>query len=250
MVKDKIYFASDMHFGSDVLEAPLVTEQRFVRWLDSIRDDAQALYLLGDVFDFWFEYRKVVPRGFTRFLGTIARMHDAGTEIHFFIGNHDIWLFDYLPAEVGAIIHREPFVLAAEGKKFFLAHGDGLGDPSRSFRFLRALFHNRFCQLLFAALPTRWSIGFAHRWSRSNRRKDLAHSLPYLGEDKEYLVHFAKQYLQTDPSIDYFLFGHRHILLDLQLNKKSRLLILGDWMQHFSYAVWDGDTLRLLQINP
>lgn len=248
-IKNKIYFASDMHFGSDILENPLDTERRFVRWLNTIKEDAKALYLLGDVFDFWFEYKKVVPKGFTRFLGKIAEMHDNGTEIHFFTGNHDIWAFDYLPKEIGAIIHKEALVTEIEGKRFFIAHGDGLGDESWSFRFLRSIFHNRFCQFLFSHFPSGWGVGFGYWWSRHNRNKSLTHPTPYMGEDKEHLIIFAKQYIQTHPDIDYFIFGHRHILLDLMLNKKSRIMIIGDWMEYFSYAVFDGKEISLEQFE-
>lgn len=245
MTKDKYYFASDFHLGSNIVEDPRETERRIVRWLDSIRDQAKALFLVGDIFDFWFEYKKVVPRGFTRFLGKLGEMSDAGTEIHFFIGNHDLWVFDYLPEEVGLIVHKEPLVTEIEGKTFYITHGDGLGDNSRSFRIIRSIFHNRVCQRLFAAFPPAWGIGFAHRWSRHNRRKSLSVPVDYLGEDREHLVLFAKDYLKQHPEIDFFIFGHRHIVLDLMLDNRSRVLILGDWMHHFSYAVFDGESLKL-----
>jgi UDP-2,3-diacylglucosamine hydrolase len=247
MVKDKVYFVSDMHFGSSVFEDPKVTEKRFVRWLDTIRNEAKALYLLGDIFDFWFEYKKVVPRGFTRFLGKIAEMHDQGVEIHFFTGNHDIWMFDYFQEEVGASVHTKPVTVTIDGKNFYLAHGDGLGDDSHSFKLLRSIFHNRFCQVLFARVPSRWGIGFAHSWSKHNRQKDIASPAPYFGEDKEHLVLYAKAYIKQHPDIDYLIFGHRHILLDLMLNRTSRMMIIGDWMQYFSYAVFDGKELNLEQ---
>ncbi len=245
----KIYFASDMHFGSDVFEEPLVVEKRFVRWLDTIKDDAKALYLLGDVFDFWYEYKYVVPRGFTRLLGKLAEMNDSGIEIHFFTGNHDIWVYDYLPQEIGAIIHKGPFITEISGKKFFLAHGDGLGDHSRSFKLIRWIFHNRICQILFSTIHPRWSIGFAHTWSKHSRKTGLAHPADYLGEDKEHLVLFAKQYLQEHPEINYFVFGHRHIVLDLMLARASRIMVIGDWLQYFSYAVFDGEELSLEQFE-
>jgi UDP-2,3-diacylglucosamine hydrolase len=245
----KIYFASDLHLGSDLLEDPKRTEQRFVRWLDTIRDDAQALYLLGDIFDFWFEYKKTVPRGFTRFLGKIAEMHDAGVDIHFFTGNHDIWMFDYFQQELGVAVHPGPLRVALGGKTFYLAHGDGLGDDSRSFRLIRAIFRNRVCQLLFARLPSRWGVGFGHWWSRQSRMKGLAHPVAYRGEEQEHLVRFAKRYVGEHPDTDYLLFGHRHILLDRQLNRRSRMLIIGDWMTYFSYAVFDGNELILERYN-
>jgi UDP-2,3-diacylglucosamine hydrolase len=245
VVSRKTYFASDVHLGSAIFESPQETEKRFVRWLDSIKEDVDVLYLLGDIFDFWFEYKKVVPRGFTRFLGKIAELHDNGVEIHFFTGNHDIWVFDYLPQETGAIIHKEPFITEIKGKKFYLAHGDGLGDDSRSFRLIRSIFHNRICQILFACFPPRLGIGFAHWWAKHSRKKELANPAPYFGEEKEHLVLYAKKYLRENPDIDYFIFGHRHIMLDLTLNHKTQMMIIGDWMQYFSYALFDGDKLSL-----
>jgi UDP-2,3-diacylglucosamine hydrolase len=248
MAKDKIYFVSDMHFGSDVFNTSSEREKRFVRWLDSIREEAKALYLLGDVFDFWFEYKKAVPRGFTRFLGKIAEMSDAGTEIHYFTGNHDIWVSDYLPRETGVILHREPLVVALSGKTFYLAHGDGLGDNSRTFKLIRRIFHNRICQKLFALIHPDMGINLAHRWAKKSRMKELAHPTPYLGENQEHLAIYAKKYLHAHPNTDYLIFGHRHILLDLMLSKKSRMMIIGDWLQYFSYAVFDGKDLTLEQL--
>jgi UDP-2,3-diacylglucosamine hydrolase len=248
-VPRKTYFASDIHLGSTIFEPPQETEKRFVRWLNSIEEEVDVLYLLGDIFDFWFEYKKVVPRGFTRFLGKIAELHDRGVEIHFFTGNHDIWVFDYLPQETGVIVHKEPFITEIKGKKFYLAHGDGLGDDSRSFRLIRSIFHNRICQILFACFPPRLGVGFAHWWAKHNREKDIAHPAPYFGENKEHLVLYAKKHLQERPDIDYFIFGHRHIMLDLMLNHKTRMMIIGDWMQYFSYAVFDGKKLSLCQWN-
>ena len=247
MERTKIYFASDVHLGSKVFEDSLVVEKRFVKWLDSIKHDAKALYLLGDIFDFWFEYKTVAPRGFTRFLGKISEMSDMGINIHFFIGNHDIWFFDYLNKETGAIIRKEPYLTEIEGKKFFLAHGDGLGDKSKKIKLIRYIFHNKLCQILFASVHPRWGIGFAHLWSRNSRKNGLKEPANYLGEEKEHLVLFSKKYLEQDDSIDYFIFGHRHILLDLMLSKKSRLIIVGDWIQYYSYAVFDGKEIRLEQ---
>jgi UDP-2,3-diacylglucosamine hydrolase len=249
MTRENIYFVSDLHLGSDLLEHPQETEKRFVRWLNTICDDARALYLLGDIFDFWFEYKKTVPRGFTRFLGKIAEMHDAGVEIHFFTGNHDIWMFDYFQQELGVTVHPRPLRTVIDGKNFYLAHGDGLGDRSRSFRLIRFLFRNRVCQVLFAALPSRWGIGFGQWWSRCSRKKGIAHPAEYKGEDREHLVVYSKQYIREYPDTDYLLFGHRHILLDRTLNRKSRMMIIGDWMENFSYAVFDGKELSLKQYN-
>jgi len=249
MTKEKTYFASDMHFGSDIFEDPITSEKRFIRWLNLIQKDAKAIYLLGDVFDFWFEYKKVVPQGFTRVLGKLAEMHDNGTEIHFFIGNHDMWVFDYLPKEIGAIIYREPLLTEIDGKKFYLAHGDGLGEESRYSQFIRSVFRNRICQFFFAHFPSAWGIELARRWSTHSRKKNIANAIPYLGENKEPLVLYAKKYLRENPKVDYFIFGHRHILLDLMLNQQSRIMIVGDWMEYFSYAVFDGKELYLEQFE-
>ena len=249
MAKEKIYFAADLHLGSDVLEDPKTTEKRFVRWLDTIRDEAGAVYLLGDIFDFWFEYKKTVPRGFTRFLGKIAEMQDAGTEVHFFTGNHDVWMFDYFQRELGVTVHTKPLQTMINGKVFYLTHGDGLGDSSRSFHLIRSIFHSRICQFLFARFPSRWGIGFAHWWSRQSKHRDVAYSVEYKGEEKEHLVLYSKKYIQEHPDTDYLIFGHRHILLNLMLNQKTRMMIVGDWMRHFSYAVFDGNELRLEQYH-
>jgi UDP-2,3-diacylglucosamine hydrolase len=248
-LSQKIYFASDMHLGSDIFENPQDAEKRFVRWLDSIKKEASVLYLLGDIFDFWFEYKQVVPRGFTRFLGKIAEMSDAGIEIHFFIGNHDIWVTDYLSKETGMIVHKEPFRTQINGKTFYLAHGDGLGDESHSFKVIRWIFHNRFCRILFSALHPRWGVGFGYAWSKHSRKKKLRHPMPYFGENKEHLVLYAKEYIRKYPDTDYLIFGHRHILLDLMLSQKSRMMIIGDWLQYFSYAVLDGEKLSLEQFE-
>jgi UDP-2,3-diacylglucosamine hydrolase len=236
-----------MHFGSDAFCPSAEREKRFVRWLASIQADVKTLFLLGDIFDFWFEYKTAVPRGFTRFLGKIAEMSDNGTEIHYFTGNHDLWIDDYLPKETGIILHKEPFVTKIAGKTFYLAHGDGLGDESRPFKLIRGIFHNRLCQKLFSMIHPTVGIGLAHIWAKNSRMKELTHPTPYLGEHKEHLAIFAKSYIQAHPDTDYLIFGHRHILLDLMLNRKSRMMIIGDWLQYFSCAVFDGKELRLEQ---
>ncbi|MDL2208351.1 UDP-2,3-diacylglucosamine diphosphatase [Parabacteroides sp. OttesenSCG-928-O15] len=247
----KIYFAADAHLGARFHKDPLAVEKKLVRWLDSIKADASAVWLLGDMFDYWYEYKYVVPKGFTRFLGKLAELSDSGIEIHIFIGNHDIWMFDYLPKEIGAIIHREPVTVELLGKHFFLAHGDEVDYRSRSFRFIRALFRNRFAQWLYGGIHPRWTFGFALGWSLNSRKKGIKekNSETYAGEEAEYLVAFAKEYLKTHPDINFFLFGHRHIMLDLMLSRTSRVLVVGDWMHLFSYVEWDGETLALKQFE-
>ena len=248
--RKNIYFASDAHLGARFHKDPLAVEKKLVRWLDHIKEDAQAIYFLGDMFDYWYEYKYVVPKGFVRFLGKLAELSDNGIEIHFFIGNHDIWMFDYLPKEIGATIHRYVLTVDLLGKRFFLGHGDEVDYRSKSFRFIRSLFRNKFCQWLYAGIHPRWSFGFALGWSLSSRKSGLKNEVAgYQGENKEYLVQFAKEYLQSHPDINFFIFGHRHIMLDLMLSRTSRILITGDWMQHFSYIVWDGEALFLDQFE-
>lgn len=243
----RIYFLSDLHLGARTLKNPLENERRVVRWLDSVKEDAEAIYLLGDILDYWYEYKTVVPRGYTRFFGKIAELSDRGVDIHWFIGNHDIWIFDYIPTELGVTVHLEPEEIVLNSKLFYLAHGDGLGDISRSFRLIRSIFHNRFCQWLYSSIHPRWTVGLAHRWS-SCSRENSKDPVEFVGEQDEYLVAYAKGYLKK-KHIDYFIFGHRHIMLDLLLQKDSRVVILGDWINYFSYAVFDGENIWLDQFE-
>ncbi|MCD8287395.1 MAG: UDP-2,3-diacylglucosamine diphosphatase [Porphyromonadaceae bacterium] len=244
-----IYFLSDLHLGAKTVPPVdrLERERRVVRWLDRIKPDASALYLLGDILDYWYEYRYVVPRGFARFFGKIAEFTDAGIEVHWFIGNHDIWIFDYLPSELGIIVHRSPCLLSLGRYTAYLAHGDGLGRTPFSFRFIRRIFRSRFCQALYAAIHPRWTVPFAHRWSVHSRTSGV--DLPYQGEEGEFLVRYAQEYSKVHPvpHIDFFIFGHRHIMLDLMLAKDCRVVILGDWIHHFSFARFDGERLVLEQ---
>ena len=239
----KVYFLSDAHLGSKSHADSRESERKLCRWLEHVRQDAAAIYLLGDIFDYWFEYRYVVPKGFTRLLGKLSELTDAGIEIHFFIGNHDIWLTDYLAQECGLILHFEPFITDIGGKRFFLAHGDGLGDDSRSFNFLRKVFHSRFLRLLFSAIHPRWTIPLAHGWS--NKSRISGGEQAYLGADREPLVLFAKKKLQEQQGLHYFIFGHRHILLQSPIAEQTEVVFLGDWIRFFSYGVFDGEHVTL-----
>lgn len=240
-----IYFLSDCHLGAGTMHDPLEYERRLVRFLQSIEGDCEELFLMGDIIDYWFEYRKVVPKGFVRFFGQIARMTDSGIRVHWFAGNHDIWLFGYLHDEIGVEIHHKAEVLERYGKRLFLAHGDGLGDDNLGYRLMSGFFRSPFTQMMYRKfihpdLATR----FAHWWSKKSRLD--GNKFPeYLGDDKEHLMLFAERYLgsqnlkTSEPQnlIDYFIFGHRHIMVDRNVpNKNARLLILGDWITHFSYA--------------
>lgn len=241
----RIYFASDAHLGLNVLEDPLGAERRLVRWLDSIKADAMALYLLGDMFDYWFEYKYVVPKGFTRFLGKIAEMSDAGIDIHIFIGNHDIWMFDYFEKELGATVEREAKEVVLLGSKFYLVHGDGVGDPSLSFRFMRAFFRNKICQQLYKGIHPWFTVPLGQCWSRHSRMSKLGkESEKFRGLDNEYMVQFAKKHAEHSD-VQYYMFGHRHIVLDTEIADGKRILIIGDWLCNFSYAVFDGNKLEI-----
>lgn len=246
-LKKKIYFLSDVHLGSKMHVDTIDIERKLCRWFEKVRPDAKAIYLLGDIFDYWFEYRYAVPKGYTRVLGKIAELTDNGTEIHFFIGNHDIWLTDYLIKECGLILHFEPFITELYGKTFYLAHGDGLGDKSLSIRLLRRLFHSRCLRKAFALLHPDWTIPMAHKWSNSSREN--GETPDFLGEDNEFQIKFAKEQLIRTPHINYFVFGHRHIILDHPIQPDVRVILLGDWIKYFSYAVYDEDGLRLEQFE-
>ncbi len=243
-----VYFLSDAHLGSLALEHKRTQERRLVRFLDSIKEKAAAVYLLGDMFDFWNEYRYVVPKGYTRFLGKLSELSDLGVEVHYFVGNHDLWTYGYLEEECGCIVHRKPITTEIYGKEFYLAHGDGLGDPDAKFKFLRAVFHNRTCQRLFNFVHPWWGMKFGLNWAAHSRRKRAdGKEPPYMGEDKEFLVLWTKTYMQSHPNVDYYIYGHRHIELDLTLQKKVRMLIIGDWIWQFTYAVFDGEHLFMEQ---
>ena len=242
-----IYFLSDAHLGSWAIEHRRMQERRLVRFLDSIKEKAAAVYLLGDMFDFWYEYKYVVPKGFTRFLGKISELTDMGVEVHYFTGNHDIWAYDYLAEECGVILHKQPQTIELYGKIFYLAHGDGLGDPNKSFKLIRSIFHNKTCQWLFSGLHPRWGMWFGLTWAKHSRMKHGMGGDPpdYMGDDKEHLILYTKKYIQYHSNVDYFIYGHRHIEVDKQLTKKARVIILGDWISQFSYVVYDGEHLLM-----
>ena len=243
-----IYFLSDAHLGSWALSHRRMQERRLVRFLDSIKTKAAAVYLLGDMFDFWYEFKFVVPKGYTRFLGKLSELTDMGVEVHYFTGNHDIWAYDYLERECGVILHKQPLTTEIYGKVFYLAHGDGLGDPDKKYKFLRTLFHSKVCQFALATVHPRWSVWLGQTWAKHSRLKRVnGEEPPYMGEDKEYLILYTKKYIQYHPNVDFFIYGHRHIEVDLQLTKRSRVMILGDWISQFTYVVWDGEHLLMSQ---
>ena len=240
----KIYFASDLHLGVPDHTSSLVREKKFVSWLDMIKGDAEELHLVGDVFDFWFEYKKAVPRGFVRILGKLAELADSGIPIFWYLGNHDMWIFDYIPQELGVTMLDGEVRRMYAGKKFYIAHGDGLGPGDGGYKFLKKVFRSKVCQWLFARLHPNFGIGLADMFSRRSRSIEADKDAIFLGEEKELLVIHSKEIMQKEE-VDFFIYGHRHYPLDLDLGKGVRCLNLGDWISHFTYAVFDGEQLEL-----
>ncbi len=236
----KIYFASDFHLMRHTRER----ENRIVRWLDHIAADAEAIYLVGDLFDFWFEYKEAIPKGYVRFLGKLAELRDRGIPIYFFKGNHDMWMFRYFETEFDIPIYSKPIEREIKGKKFFIGHGDGLGPDDYGYKFLKKIFSNRFFQWCFARLHPNFGIGLANFWSNRSREHQPA-AQKWLGQDKEWLYLYANRKSETVDA-DYFVFGHRHLPIDTILkNGHSRYINLGEWMSYNSYAVFDGEKMEV-----
>jgi UDP-2,3-diacylglucosamine hydrolase len=240
----KIYFISDFHLGVPDRKSSLAREKKVVRWLEMIRPDVQVLYLMGDVFDYWFEYSHAVPKGYVRLLGKLAELADAGVEIHYFTGNHDMWVFDYLPEEIGLQLHREPIHKEYNRFKFYLGHGDGLGPGDHGYKFIKKVFANPVSQWLFARIHPNSGIRIMQYFSKKSRIATGDTDEKFMGEDKEWLIIHSKEILKKEH-FDYFIFGHRHLPLDIKLNERSRYINLGEWINHNTYAVFDGNTLKL-----
>lgn len=244
----KIYFASDFHLGVPDFQSSLEREKKIVRWLDEARKDAEEIFLVGDIFDFWFEYKRAVPRGFTRLLGKISEITDSGIPVHVFTGNHDMWIFDYLPKECGVILHREPIERSFGGKKWLIGHGDGLGPGDQGYKFLKKIFASKVCQWLFARLHPNFGIWLANLSSGYSRSTTGDKDRIFLGEENEWLIVYCKEVLQT-KHYDFFVFGHRHLPLDLMVGEKSRYINLGEWLHHQTYAVYDGHEMQLKKFD-
>jgi len=242
-IRNKIYFASDFHLGTGTYASSRDREDRLVRWLDFIKADAAEVFLMGDVFDFWFEYKTVVPKGYIRFLGKLAELADSGIKLWFFRGNHDMWMFDYFERELGATIISNELEIERSGKKFYLHHGDGLGPGDTFYKFLKGFFRSRLCQWLFARIHPNLGVGVANYWSAHSRITNDKKDDTKPGQ-QEWLVVFCRELLQTH-FYDYLVFGHRHLPLDIQLNDKSRYINLGEWVNASSYAVFDGEKVSL-----
>lgn len=268
----KIYFLSDFHLGVPGHASSLAREKRIVAFMNEAAKDAAEIHILGDLFDMWFEYREVVPRGFVRLLGKIAEITDRGIPVHLHIGNHDMWIFDYLPKETGVILHREPVAREWYGQKFLIGHGDGLGPGDGGYKFMKRIFRNPVMQWCFARLHPNLGLGIAHFWSGRSKLKNYANDKKFLGAENEWLAIHCREMLKKDH-FDWFIFGHRHLPLNLELTsgsrggdpegdrdasagqagdpegetRESRYLNLGDWITYFTYGVFDGTTLRLMK---
>ncbi len=241
------YFASDFHLGAEGVLSSNERERQIVQWLEEIRSNCARLYLVGDVFDYWFEYKKVIPKGYVRFLGKLAELSDQGVEVHFFMGNHDMWVKDYFTTEMGIIIHDKPKTIELDSKMFLVAHGDGLGPGDISYKIIKRIIRNPFLQQCFSLLPTRFGLWLMKSFSQKSR--DVQEDEPISDWSKEWLVQYCESEL-VKRRIDYFIFGHRHKPIRYLLNNKESYYInLGDWLEFCTYAVWDGNQLSLRFYN-
>ncbi|HOZ96478.1 MAG TPA: UDP-2,3-diacylglucosamine diphosphatase [Niabella sp.] len=236
---------SDFHLGVPSFEESLVREKLIVQFLDEIKDKASEIFIVGDMFDFWYEYKYVVPRGYTRLLGKLAQLSDEGIRLHFFVGNHDMWMNNYFQQELNMSVYFEPRAFEWQGKKFLIGHGDGLGPGDEGYKRLKKVFRNPVCQWLFGVLPPQIGIGIANYMSRRSRAKTGTIEEKFLGEDNEWLMIYSKEKLKKSQ-YNYFIFGHRHLPIDYKIGPDSRYINLGEWINYFTYAVFDGNDLRLI----
>lgn len=242
----KIYFASDFHLGVPDFESSLKREKIICQWLDEIKHDAERIFLVGDVFDFWFEHSYTVPKGFIRLLGKLAELSDSGIPIELIVGNHDMWMKEYLSKELNIVIHhQQPIVRQYYGKTFVIGHGDGLGPNDYKYKMIKKIFRNPLCQWLFARIHPNVSFAIAHYFSKKSRIATGHLDETFLGKENEWLYIYCQRELQRQP-IDYFIFGHRHLPLNISLNNRSRYINLGDWVKYFTYAVFDKTDIKLV----
>lgn len=238
-------FASDFHLGVPNFESSLAREKRLVQWLSERKEDSEEIFLVGDIFDFWFEYRKSVPKGFVRLLGKIAEICDAGIPVHIITGNHDLWMFGYLEKELGVHIHKQPIQRTFNGKRFFIAHGDGLGPGDHGYKFIKKIFSNPFFQWCYKLIHPDLGIWLANYFSGKSRDANYENDKVFLGEDKEWLIIYSKEQIAKGNEPDYFIYGHRHLPLEIKLSDESTYINLGDWISHYTYALFDGEKLEL-----
>lgn len=242
MKKEIIYFASDFHLGNNILEESHAREKVIIKWLDDIQKDAKSIYLLGDVFDFWFEYNKVIPKGCVRILGKLAEMVDNGIDIHFFIGNHDMWVKDYFKEEIGLKIHLKNIIINEQNKEILIGHGDGLGRGDYSYKFLKLIFTAKISRFIFSMIPADIGISIAHAWSKASRKKQNKKHISL--QKKDIILEYCKKKQKIQP-IDYYVFGHRHSPKEITIDKKSTYINTGDWISNFTYAELRKGNLKL-----
>ena len=241
----KIYFASDQHFGAPTAEKSKVREEKFVAWLDLVKKDATCIFLLGDLFDFWFEYNTVVPKGFVRVLGKLAELRDSGIPIHFFVGNHDLWMRDYFEKELNIPVYHEPKEFTFDNKTFYIGHGDGLGPGDYGYKRMKKVFVNPLCKWLFKWLHPDIGVALAQHLSVKNKLISGDEDVVYRGEKNEWLVLYSKEIL-TKKHYNFFVFGHRHLPMTLEIGKDSEYVNTGDWVSYFTYGVFDGEKMEVL----
>jgi UDP-2,3-diacylglucosamine hydrolase len=240
----KVYFSSDNHLGAPTMEQSLPREKKFVAWLDHIKKDAAAIFLLGDLFDFWFEYKTVVPKGFTRTLGKLAEISDSGIPIYFFVGNHDLWMRDYFKTELNIEVFYKPQDFTFNSKTFLIGHGDGLGPGDKGYKRMKKVFTNPFSKWLFNWLHPDIGVKLAQYMSVKNKLISGDDDAKFLGEDNEWLVQYCKR-KESQQHRDYYVFGHRHLPLDINVSKSSKYINLGDWIQYYTYGEFDGEIMAL-----
>ncbi|HVF80861.1 MAG TPA: UDP-2,3-diacylglucosamine diphosphatase [Flavisolibacter sp.] len=240
----KIYFLSDFHLGVPDAATSLQREKIIVQFLASIKSDAHTIFLVGDMFDFWFEYRHVVPKGYVRLLGKLAELSDAGIQLHFFVGNHDMWMKNYFQKELNIPVYFEPKVFTLNNTSFYIGHGDGLGPGDHGYKMMKKVFRHPIAQWLFSVLPPAIGVGLAQYFSRKSRGAEEHIEENFLGEEKEWLLIYSRQVLQKEKH-NFFVFGHRHLPIDYRLTTESRYINLGEWMNFFTYAVFDGTDMEL-----
>lgn len=249
MAGNKLYFASDFHLGVPGKESSRDRERLILLWLDEIAPQAQAIYLVGDLFDFWFEYRVVVPRGYVRFLGKLAEIKDNGIDLQVFTGNHDLWLKNYFPEELGIPVHHQPITFQSGRHTFYVGHGDGLGPGDQGYKLIKTIFSHPLSQWLFARLHPNFAHRLAHFWSAQSRSANKNEAV-FLGPEKEWLIVYCEEILAHQPA-DFYIFGHRHLPIDYRLSRnQSRYINLGDWLQYHSYAEYNGEDLTLKFFQP
>lgn len=240
----KIYFSSDNHLGAPTKEESLPREKKFVKWLDAVKEDAAAIFLLGDLFDFWFEYKTVVPKGFVRVLGKLAEITDSGIPIYFFVGNHDLWMQNYFEKELNIPTYRDTKEFTFNNKTFLIGHGDGKGPNDKGFKRMKKVFTNPFSKWLYRWLHPDIGMRLAQHLSVKNKLISGDEDKEFLGEEEEWLALYAKRKLET-KHYDYFIFGHRHLPMELKVGENSTYINLGDWIHHYTYGVFDGEKYEL-----